>query len=130
MTLNKKILCIVCPKGCSIEVSNTDGEYLCIGQGCKRGVEYVLAEIKDKRRIVTSTVSITGGEIKRLPVVTSEPVPFDLVFDVMDVIHHTHINAPVRIGAVIVKNILNTGIDVIGGRDVPLRTDNIGGSSV
>ena len=71
-----EIVCIVCPNGCRIRCETVAGELQCSGQKCKRGVEYVKAElIRPMRSLTTSVKTVfpdspvvsvrTSGEIEK-----------------------------------------------------------------
>ena len=48
-----KVICITCPKGCTLSVTRNGDAILKVeGAGCKRGAEYVEAETHDPRRMV------------------------------------------------------------------------------
>ena len=111
----KELICIVCPKGCHLKV---DDNLNVTGNACARGVKYGIDELTNPTRMVTSTVVITNGEISRLPVVTSSPIPKDKIMEVMEVINKTVVEAPVRVKDVIVPNVLNLGVNILATRDV------------
>ncbi len=70
-----KIICITCPKGCSLEVTHDGQTVIKVKPGCKRGKEYVQRELTDPRRMVATTVRIKGGLHPLLPVATDCPIP-------------------------------------------------------
>ena len=56
------MICITCPKGCRLDVTQEGDTILKVDNcGCKRGEEYVKAELTDPRRMVATTVKIKGG---------------------------------------------------------------------
>ena len=109
----RKLTCIVCPRGCEMEVAlGEGGELLGVsGNACKRGEGYATDECTHPRRTVTSTVKLEDG--RPLPVKTSGTVPKELVFDVMVEINRATAIAGTRIGDIVVKNVCGTGVDVI-----------------
>ncbi len=115
------IICVVCPKGCSLEV---DGEAKTVsGNGCPRGRTYGLTEVIDPRRILTSTVRVKStimdgllSEQTILPVRTKSGIPKRLLFSAMKEINSVEVMLPVQIGQVIIPNVCDTGIDVIASR--------------
>lgn len=111
----KELICIVCPKGCHLKI---DENLNVSGNGCIRGIEYGVAELTNPTRMVTSTVSLINGEIDRLPVVTSKPIPKSKIFEVMEEINKVKINAPVYVKDVVIKNVLNLDVDIVATRDV------------
>jgi CxxC motif-containing protein len=118
--MNKKgITCIVCPIGCKILIK-TDGKKfeLLDGNKCKQGIEYARSEALDPRRVLTSSVLVEGGVWSLVSVKTNEPIPKEKVFDVLKQIQRTKVIAPVKIGQIIIKNVANTGINVIATKSI------------
>ena len=109
----RELTCIVCPRGCSLVVELDDnGAVLSVsGNICKRGSVYANDECTNPMRVVTSTVRCEGGEVVSCK--TSTSVPKALVFEVMKVINTTVAPAKVSVGDVLVKNVLNTGADIV-----------------
>ena len=112
-----EITCIVCPKGCRLAVDE-DNDCAVSGNSCERGVKYGRQEVLDPRRVLTSTVILEGSALRRCPVRTSKPISKSKLFEVMDVVNSLKIAAPVKIGQVLVADILGTGADLIVTRDV------------
>ncbi len=70
------MICITCPKGCRLDVTREGDTILKVDNcGCKRGEEYVQAELTDPRRMVATTVKIQGSLHPLLPVYTAEALP-------------------------------------------------------
>ena len=113
-----EFLCIRCPKGCRLRVV-VDGDDIAVtGYECLEGKKYGEEEVRNPKRMVTSTVRILGAKYPRLPVRTAEPVPKDRILDVIAALRGVVIRAPVRRGQVIVENVAGTGVDVIAERDM------------
>jgi CxxC motif-containing protein len=75
-------LCINCPLGCTLELTEEDGEILEIaGAECKVGEKYAEEEFRNPRRMVTTTVRVSGGALPLLPVASESPIPKKLVRD-------------------------------------------------
>ena len=67
----KQLNCINCPMGCLLTVTLEDGKVTNVtGNTCPRGETYAHQELTDPQRMLTSTVSIEGGELPLLPVVS------------------------------------------------------------
>lgn len=116
---NRNLTCIVCPLGCSLEVSIENKEVTDVkGNGCKRGNEYAKSECTNPTRMLTSTVRVEGGHSPLVSVKSDKPLPKGLLFDSMTVINSVKLNAPVKIGDVIVNNILDTGVNIVATRDI------------
>ncbi len=114
-------LCIGCPLGCRLEVEEDQGAIVEIrGFDCKRGKEYAQQEHTDPRRMVTTTVHVEHGLWSRLPVKTAEAVTKHLLRTVCEALRGVIVTAPIEMGEVIVSDIMNTGIDVLATRDMPV----------
>ena len=121
MSDKRDMICIVCPIGCQLEVetdtkSNTG--YLITGNKCKRGEKYAIDEINNPTRVVTTTVKIEKAHLKRLPVRTNGAIPKSMIFDCMKIVNNVVVEAPIKAGDVIVKDILEVGVDLIASRSM------------
>lgn len=115
-----KIICITCPVGCTLEVTHEGKTLLKVdGQQCKKGMEYAEREFTDPRRMVTSTVKVRGGMFPLVPVYTEAPIPKPLIFDLLAELRKVELQAPVKVGQVVLKNALGTGVDVLASRNLP-----------
>jgi CxxC motif-containing protein len=113
-------LCIGCPLGCRLEVEEEEGAIVEVrGFACKRGKEYAEQEHIDPRRMVTTTVRILNARWARLPVRTTTSVPKDRVRAVCQALSRIAVNTPVHMGDVILRNVLDTGADVVASRNMP-----------
>ena len=118
MRRTEKIICITCPKGCTLEVTRDGQTILEIkNQGCCRGEKYVQRELTDPRRLVATTIKIRDALHPLLPVYTSEAFPKPRIYELMDTLREMEVTEPVKMGDVILKNALNTGIDILASRD-------------
>lgn len=121
----KKIVCTTCPLGCKINVIYVDADDIEIvetsGNRCKRGLEFVKQEISDPLRVVVTSVKVENGEIPMASVRSDKPVPLRLMSEIMDIIRKTEVEAPIKRGDIIIKNILNTGCDIIATRTVETK---------
>jgi CxxC motif-containing protein len=105
--------------GCQMEVVVEDGEIKSIeNYSCQRGVEYAKKEITNPKRTITSILPVVGGDLSMVSVKTSADIPKDKISACMRVMKDLSVNAPIMIGDVIVKNICDTGIDIIATKKV------------
>jgi CxxC motif-containing protein len=116
-----KVICITCPKGCALDVTKEGETILKIEQGCKRGHDYVRAEMVDPRRMVATTVQVQGGIHPLLPVYTAAAFPKGRIQDLLSELRKISLNAPVQMGDVVLANALGTGIDIVASRNVELQ---------
>jgi CxxC motif-containing protein len=113
-------LCIGCPLGCRLEVEDNDaGNIVEVrGWGCKNGREYGRQEHTDPKRVIATSIRIKGGRWGRVPVKTSGPIPKAMVRDVAYAVRTVEVEAPIRIGTVVLANVLGTGVDIVTTRDM------------
>ncbi|MBM3309206.1 MAG: DUF1667 domain-containing protein [Candidatus Altiarchaeales archaeon] len=116
--IDGNLVCIICPNGCRIRVSGSAGSLKVEGHACQKGYEYTVKEVSNPERVITSSVKVTQGEIPLVSVKTKNPVPKTRIKEVMNVIKKARVKAPVEMGDVIIKNVGNTGVDLIATRKV------------
>lgn len=118
----REMTCICCPLGCSLTATKEPtGEITVTGNTCPRGEEYARTEWLDPRRVVTTTVRVTGGkagEEAMVSVKTREPIPKDKIQDCIRVLASVTLKAPVHIGDVVLDNVVGTGVDVVATKDI------------
>lgn len=116
---NCEIVCLLCPIGCKINVKKKGAEIAAVeNAGCKRGVDYSIKEIKSPIRDFFTTVRVKDGRIPMLSVRSKEPLPKEKLMECAIELSKLVVPAPIKIGDVIVKNIMNSGVDVIATKDV------------
>ncbi|MDD6012911.1 MAG: DUF1667 domain-containing protein [Oscillospiraceae bacterium] len=113
--MKKDLICVSCPLGCMLSVELSEkGEVISVtGNTCPRGKKYAEDECTNPVRMLTSTVKVNGGKLAVVPVKTSVPIPKGKMFDCMKVINNEVVDAPVRMGDVIICNICDTGADIV-----------------
>lgn len=115
MAKETEIICIMCPLGCLVTVTSDDkGNVLAVANNlCKEGEKYAIAECKFPGRILTTTVLTEGSSRKLLPTKTNQPIPRERLMEVMRSLSETKVKPPIKIGQVILPNIMNTGVDLV-----------------
>lgn len=117
-TVTEKVICVTCPKGCTLEVTREGQTVVAVKNGCKRGHEYARQELVDPRRRVASSVRIRKALHPLLPVYTSAAFPKPRIPELLMLLRKVEINAPVHMDDVVVKDVLGTGIDVLASREM------------
>lgn len=107
--------------GCKLTVEKKDKEYYVTGNSCPRGEVYGKQEMLAPQRTITSTVKVKNGFLNLCPVKTESNILKEKIFEVMEEINKVEMEAPVKLGQVIIKNVSNTGVDVIATRDIEER---------
>ena len=89
-----------------------------VGAMCKRGDAYVNQEVVDPKRNIATSVKVIGGDIPLVSVRITDVIPKKEIFNVMDEIKKIEAVAPVKIGQILIEDVLNLGVDVIATKDV------------
>ena len=113
-----KLICINCPRGCNLDVEEINGEIKVTGNMCPRGEQYAISEMSNPLRTVTTTIRINSRKYTRLPVITSSPVPKGKIMEVMKALKDSEVDAPVKMGDIIVKNIIGLDSDIIASKSI------------
>lgn len=116
--MKKEFTCICCPLGCQITVTEENGQLIITGNNCPKGEKYVKDEMTNPTRMVTSMVQVDGGEIPVVSVKTKEAIPKEKMQDCIEALKGVTVNAPVKIGDVILEDVADTGISVIATKNV------------
>ena len=112
-----KITCILCPIGCEIRI-NKKLLMIIDGAKCNKGIEYSKNEVLNPKRILTTSILVKNGIFPLVSVKTNKPIPKDEIFNILKIIKNKSVNAPIYIGDIIIKNILDTGADIIATKTV------------
>ncbi len=117
--------CTTCPSECLLTVEverNANGTVVEVhsvtGNSCPRGDKFAHQELTCPMRVLTTTVAVSGGDEALLPVRTAEAIPLALHAQAMDLIRGLVVEAPIRMGGVVLENLLGTGIDLIASMDI------------
>ena len=120
--MNRTLTCIICPNGCELEIAYEGDQILFVtGNKCPKGAEYAEQEIKNPMRTIASSVNLVGGSMPLVSVRVNDPIPKAKIMDVMEVIRKTTVTAPVKIGDVVIADVLGLGVDVIATRNVDAK---------
>ena len=120
----KSLICIGCPMGCSIEVKLIEKHIAEIkGNTCPRGADYAIKELTNPTRIVTSSVRVKGtkGSIGIVSCKTSCDVPKNKIWPVIKELKDVVVTSPVRIGDILLKNVADSGADILATKNIDLR---------
>ena len=84
------VICIVCPKGCHLQVDENN-DYAVTGFGCARGIDYGKKELK---------------------------IPKGMIPDAMGLLNTVQLKSPVKVGDVVVPDICGTGVPWVATRNM------------
>lgn len=117
--------CTTCPSECLLTVeAERDADDAVVevhsvtGNSCPRGDKFAHQELTCPMRVLTTTVAVSGGDEALLPVRTSEAIPLTLHAQAMDLIRGLIVKAPIRMGDVVLPDLLNTNINLIASMDI------------
>jgi len=120
----KEIICVICPNSCRLKVSQDPNtkEITVEGHLCPRGKKYGISEYSNPVRMLITTMRVEKGKLPIIPIRSTEPIPKSLLLDAVKVVNDTHCSAPIKMGDVLIDNILNTKISVIASRDIDVKS--------
>lgn len=117
--------CTTCPSECLLTVEverSADGAVVEVrsvtGNSCPRGDTFTRQELTCPMRVLTTTIAVSGGDETLLPVRTAEAIPLALHAQAMDLIRGLVIEAPIRMGDIVLEDLLSTNIDLIASMDI------------
>lgn len=110
----REFICIGCPVGCELKVSFDNKTINVTGNQCIIGKKFAEEEITDPRRNISMAVKTNlNGKKIMVSVKTESEIPKDMIFQVIKEIKNKKITYAVNVGDVIIKNVLDTGIDIV-----------------
>lgn len=114
------LTCIGCPLGCAITVEMQRQEICSVsGNTCRRGEQYARKEVTNPTRIVTSSVPVDGARSGcMVSCKTEQDIPKNKIFDVIACLKSLRVQAPVRIGDVLLENAAGTGVSIVATKNV------------
>ena len=117
--------CTTCPSECLLTVKverDADGAvaevHSVTGNRCPRGDKFAHQEFTCPMRVLTTTVAVSGSDEALLPVRTSEAIPLTLHAQAMDLLRGVVVEAPIRMGDVVLEDLLGTSIDLVASMDI------------
>jgi CxxC motif-containing protein len=117
----RKIRCIICPEGCPMQAEyEADSKKIISLEGykCKKGIKFADDEITNPLRTLTTTISIDSRISQRLPVRSNIPAPKEKIAFMVKAVKQIRAKAPIKMGEIIMADILGTGVDIISSATV------------
>ena len=108
--MKKELTCIICPRGCTLQVEINGDQVNVTGNACPKGQEYAINECTNPVRTVTATVRVSNRYNTMASVKTLTPVAKDKMMEVMNVLRQTQIQAPAKIGDVVLADVCGSAI--------------------
>ena len=120
----KELVCIVCPRGCRMQITEENGSLQITGNGCKRGAAFAESEIRDPRRTICTTVRTAFPDVPVLPVRVSKEIPKARIFDVMAEINRATVRTRLGRGDIVLEHVLGLDADVIATSNILKETES------
>ena len=118
MSSSKHFTCILCPKGCGINVIFEDKTILEIQEaGCKKGAAWAEQELLNPKRTLCTSIRVIGGTEPLVSVKTDREIPLKDIPKVMEVIKQTTVEAPIVFGTIAVMNPCNAAYSLLTTKD-------------
>lgn len=114
----KQTICRKCAQNCVLDINEDENVLEVKGNECSEGIEYAQFEMKNRRGIFTTLVRIKGAHCNVAPVKSTSSLEKDLWIECSKALSRIYIGAPVKIGDIICKNILNTGVDIVCTKNI------------
>ena len=113
-----ELICICCPLGCRVNIERNGDDFTVTGNTCPRGRDYAISELTAPVRMVTSSVPVVGSVEKTVSLKTDKPIAKELIFKALETLKGVVVTAPIKEGAIIVSNVLNTGVNFVATREI------------
>lgn len=124
--MTKELICIACPRGCTLTVTIDDATNIIevSGNSCPKGISYGKQEVLCPMRTLTTTVAcrsaqhnrkMTGfgePEFIRLPVKTGCEIPLEEMTSMIEKIRTITASAPVRYGDCLAQLTAENGMKI------------------
>ena len=88
---------------------------------CKRGLDYAKQEFFAPKRVLTTTIRVKNGFLPLLPVRVDQAILKSKLNDALDTIAKTEVEAPIKMGDVLIENIAGEDSNIIASRDMPKK---------
>lgn len=112
-------ICQGCNKQCILEVEAYDKILDITGNECSVGIDYANYDLNNQKKIFTSLVRIKGSnKFNVLPVKSSEPIDKRIWIECSKALSRIYVGPPIKLGDIVCKNILNTGVDILSCRTI------------
>ena len=114
--MERNLVCILCPRGCNL-TAKIEGEAITVtGNTCPRGEKYAIDECTNPVRTVTSILRISNRDGIMVSVKTATPIAKSRMLEAMEIIRSASVQAPVRIGDVLLTDVC--GADIIATKNI------------
>lgn len=114
----KQVVCRKCDEKCLLDIETVGEDIIVFGNNCSEGVKFARDEENNNSGTFTTLVRIKGARLNVLSVKSTKPIDRKLWIECSKALSRVYVGAPIRIGDIVCKNILNTGVDIVSTKNV------------
>lgn len=111
--MERELICLSCPNGCHLTVTQDGNDLSVEGAQCDRGEDYAREEIFDPKRIVTAVVRTNSDAIPYISIKTDKPMPKPMINGLLRELYQQQIALPVKMGDILLQDFQATGVNVV-----------------
>lgn len=119
--MGKKVVCNKCKEYCVIDINNEYEKIEFLGNKCLQGIEFAQNDLESPKNVLTTLVRIKGADINVVSVKSDKPIDKRLFIKCSRALSRINVGAPIKIGDIVCKNLLNLGVDIICTKNVSKR---------
>ena len=113
---------VYCAKHAREKIKKTKS--MCSKADCYRSKEFAVNEVTDPKRTVTSTCKTSFKDIPVVAVKTSGEIRKEDINKVIEEINKVTINKRMKIGDVVIENVLNSGVNIVISSNILMEERN------
>lgn len=122
LVVTKIQTCPKCEKACSLQIDYQGSTlFSVVGHKCHQGVVFAETLLGPALKTVSASVLVNGGAYPMVAVRTSKGVTSEQALKIIQEAGRLKVDAPVRMGQVLCRNVAQTGVDLIAARAVELH---------
>ena len=111
-------VCNKCEEYCVIDIKKVEEVVEVTGNKCEVGVDFVNKNLENPMDVLTTLVRIKGGYVNVVSVKSDKPIEKKLFLKCSRALSRINVGAPIKIGDIVCKNILNLGVNIICTKNV------------
>ena len=115
---NKIMVCMLCPKSCSLSVADNFNGVSIENNGCNKGIQFAKKELADPERILTSTMKVDHGVLPLVSVRGDNPVKKDELKALIKQLDGMTLYAPVLSGQIVASDFGRNSVNIIATRTI------------
>ena len=117
------MVCLVCPKSCTLLVKGTLETIIIKNNSCNKGLGFVKKELSDPERILTSSMKVEYGVLPLVSVRSDRPVKKVELKALIKQIDEISVSAPVLSGDILASALGKNKVNIIATRTINKKLD-------